>query len=79
MLGPNITGKTVHIHCQSLSGATTGYNGALRTIAEGAGLNPSANSIGSSIELNASKSNGIYGSSSTVQPSSLSLNVLIKY
>ena len=32
-----------------------------------------------SLDFNASSSNSLYGNSSTVQPSSLNLNVLIKY
>jgi len=41
--------------------------------------NDSTHYIAANLKLDASKSNAIYGNSSTVQPSSINLNILIKF
>ena len=74
---PNITGN---INNGNYCFDAAGTNGVFKAISGKSGSTPN---IGSSniwdIGFDASRSNDIYGSSTTVQPASLNINILIKY
>ncbi len=71
---PNITGSTASFYAYwgSTSQGTTLYNGAFHTLVGGGGVGSLTGAGGttgcSTSQFNASWSNSIYGSSSTVQP-----------
>lgn len=70
---PNIEGGlSIGALCQNASGAiTTKSSGVLRATTD------ASNSSG--FDFNASKSNSIYGKSTTVQPPAIAVNIFIKY
>ena len=71
ILGPNITGEIL---------AFTYYKGAFSLIKYYDSASPATNKHGISyIKLDASLSSNIYNKNTTVQPTSLVLNYVIKY
>jgi len=79
MLGPNITGGLDDVQTSWDTGYPLG-NGAVYTSFKGANsiFNGNKNNV-VMFNFDASRCSAIYGSSSTVQPSSICVNVLIKY
>jgi microcystin-dependent protein len=71
---PNITGQV------NLCGAWYGISSSGALYTSGTSNAPSGNdTTGTGVYFNASRSNSIYGNSSTVQPPALCLNFIIKY
>ena len=59
---------------------TTGVGGALyKTGNSYAGLSTNTDNNNAHLEFDASRSNSIYGNSTTVQPSAIAINYCIKY
>ncbi len=71
---PNITGAVPNFWC----GGPTSANGAFALAGSGSGYGGGSSS-GRGFNFDASRSNGIYGSSNTVQPPSQTVHICIKY
>jgi len=77
MLGPNIIGNINDMYGGNSS--TQGSGALLRNAIPAINSDTGTDMYYGNISLDASKSNSIYGNSSTVQPKSINLNVLIKF
>ena len=78
---PNITGRVSHFAGQNIFGSASGafYLGDVVTGSQSAGTSDGAKTARGDFKMDASRSSGVYGNSTTVQPKSVTVKYCIKY